>query len=223
MRISIILLLHILFSACNNINNDAAITNSFNQKNNSSKDDGVKEQSVYDEFLIKISELSNIDSPKFSIVIYKNNEVSQNLNIPDDMDEYLSFDRRFFTVEDVNFDGYEDFYFMDYMGIVLKRRDNYPIVKEICDGIITRLLNDRNPKLAKKFVKKCLKDMFKGKYDIKYFLTSKTLKIELLQNCETVRRYLANFLNSGAIKNWIRKVHKCVNLVDLVKSFQTSI
>ena len=36
MRISIILLLHILLSACNNINNDAAITNSFNQKNNSS-------------------------------------------------------------------------------------------------------------------------------------------------------------------------------------------
>ena len=118
MRISIILLLHILLSACNNINNDAAITNSFNQKNNSSNNDGVKEQSVYNEFLIKISELSNIDSPKFSIVVYKNNEVSQNLNIPDDMDEYLSFDKRFFTVEDVNFDGYEDFYFIDYMGMV---------------------------------------------------------------------------------------------------------
>ena len=34
------------------------------------------------------------------------------------MDEYLSFDKRFFTVEDVNFDGYEDFYFIDYMGMV---------------------------------------------------------------------------------------------------------
>ena len=28
------------------------------------------------------------------------------------------FDRRFFTLEDVNFDGYEDFYFTDYMGMV---------------------------------------------------------------------------------------------------------
>lgn len=72
----------------------------------------------------------------------------------------------------------ENKFYMDYMGIVLKRRDNSPIVKEVCDGIITRLLNDRNPKLAKKFVKKCLKDMFKGKYDIKYFLTSKTLKMK---------------------------------------------
>ena len=118
MRISIILLIHILLSACNNSNNDAAIANSIKQKNNSSNNDVVQEQSVYNEFLIKISELSNIDSPKFSIVVYKNNEVSQNLNIPDDMDEYLSFDKRFFTVEDVNFDGYEDFYFIDYMGMV---------------------------------------------------------------------------------------------------------
>ena len=118
MRISIILLIHILLSACNNINNDAAITNSIKQKNNSSNNDVEQEQSIYNEFLIKISELSNIDSPKFSIEVYKNNEVSQNLNIPDDMDEYLSFDRRFFTVEDVNFDGYEDFYFIDYMGMV---------------------------------------------------------------------------------------------------------
>ena len=118
MRISIILLIHILLSACNNINNDAAINNSVNQKNNSSNNDVVKEQSVHNEYLIKINELSNIDSPKFSIEVFKNNEVSQNLNIPDDMDEYLSFDRRFFTVEDVNFDGYEDFYFIDYMGMV---------------------------------------------------------------------------------------------------------
>ena len=51
----------------------------------------LNEQTVHNEFLIKISELSNIESPKFSIVVYKNNEVSQNLNIPDDMDEYLSF------------------------------------------------------------------------------------------------------------------------------------
>lgn len=69
-------------------------------------------------------------------------------------------------------------YKMNYMGIVLKRRDNSPIVKEVCDGIITRLLNERSPEQARKFTKKCLKDMFKGKYDMKYFLTSKTLKLK---------------------------------------------
>ena len=30
----------------------------------------------------------------------------------------IPFASRFFTVEDVNFDGYEDFYFTDYMGMV---------------------------------------------------------------------------------------------------------
>ena len=118
MRISIILLLNILLSACNYSNNDAAIINVINQKDNSSYNDLVNEQYVHNEFLIKISDLSNIESTKFSIVVYKNNEVSQNLNIPDDLDEYLTFDRRFFTLEDVNFDGYEDFHFIDYMGMV---------------------------------------------------------------------------------------------------------
>tara|TARA_B100000768_G_C11283547_1_gene380303 strand:- start:1498 stop:5589 length:4092 start_codon:yes stop_codon:yes gene_type:complete len=69
-------------------------------------------------------------------------------------------------------------YKMNYMGIVLKRRDNAPIVKEVCEGIITRLLNDKSPSKAKKFTKKCMKDMFTGKYDIKYFLTSKTVKLK---------------------------------------------
>jgi len=66
----------------------------------------------------------------------------------------------------------------NFMGIVLKRRDNAPIVKEICGGIIDQLINFRNPKGAKEYTQKCLQDMFDGKYDIKYFLTSKTLKLK---------------------------------------------
>jgi DNA polymerase elongation subunit (family B) len=69
-------------------------------------------------------------------------------------------------------------YKMDFMGIVLKRRDNAPIVKEVCEGIITRLLNDKDPIKAKEFTEKCLDDMINSKYDIKYFLTSKTLKLK---------------------------------------------
>ena len=45
---------------------------------------------MFIRIFIKISDLSNIESTKFSIVVYKNNEVSQNLNIPDDMHEYLT-------------------------------------------------------------------------------------------------------------------------------------
>ena len=66
----------------------------------------------------------------------------------------------------------------DFMGIVLKRRDNAPIVKEICNGIIDALINRKDPKGAKNFTKQCLRDMFENKYDINYFLTSKTLKLK---------------------------------------------
>ena len=66
----------------------------------------------------------------------------------------------------------------DFMGIVLKRRDNSPIVKEVCGGIIDYLINHRSPQGAKDYVRKCLENLFAGKYDIKYFLTSKTLKMK---------------------------------------------
>ena len=69
-------------------------------------------------------------------------------------------------------------YKQDFMGIVLKRRDNAPIVKEVCNEIIDSLINFKDPKRAKKFTKQCLKDMFADKYDINYFLTSKTLKLK---------------------------------------------
>ena len=71
-----------------------------------------------------------------------------------------------------------DSYKQDYNGIVLKRRDNAPIVKEICGGIINCLINDKDPIKAKKFTNDCLTKMFNNEYDIKYFLTSKTLKMK---------------------------------------------
>lgn len=64
------------------------------------------------------------------------------------------------------------------MGIVLKRRDNAPIVKEICSGIIDYLINHKDPDGAKNYTIKCLQDMFNGKYNIKYFLQSRTLKLK---------------------------------------------
>jgi DNA polymerase elongation subunit (family B) len=69
-------------------------------------------------------------------------------------------------------------YKQDYMGIVLKRRDNAPIVKEICSGIIDFLVNKKDPYGAKQFAENCLEDMFQGKYDIKYFLQSRSLKLK---------------------------------------------
>ena len=67
-------------------------------------------------------------------------------------------------------------YKQDFMGIVLKRRDNAPIVKEICSGIIDFLINKKNPQKAREYTIECLNNLFLGKYDIKYFLQSRSLK-----------------------------------------------
>jgi hypothetical protein len=69
-------------------------------------------------------------------------------------------------------------YKQDFMGIVLKRRDNAAIVKEICGGIIDYLINKRSPQGAKDYLRTCLEKMFNGEYDIKYFLQSRTLKLK---------------------------------------------
>ena len=71
-----------------------------------------------------------------------------------------------------------DKYKQDYNGIVLKRRDNAPIVKEICGGIINRLIDEKDPEKARKFTIDCMNSMFNNEYNIKYFLTSKTLKMK---------------------------------------------
>jgi DNA polymerase elongation subunit (family B) len=71
-----------------------------------------------------------------------------------------------------------DKYKQDYNGIVLKRRDNAPIVKEICGGIIHNLIDLKNPIKAKQYTIDCMNSMFNNEYNIKYFLTSKTLKLK---------------------------------------------
>lgn len=62
------------------------------------------------------------------------------------------------------------------MGIVLKRRDNAPIVKIICSGIIDQILNKRDPKGAVKQTKINLKNMLAGKVDFDKFIITKTLR-----------------------------------------------
>lgn len=69
-------------------------------------------------------------------------------------------------------------YKQDCMGIVLKRRDNAPIVKLVCGGIINRLMDDKNPQLALQFTQQCLENMMNNQYNIKYFLQSRLLKMK---------------------------------------------
>ena len=62
------------------------------------------------------------------------------------------------------------------MGLVLKRRDNAPIVKDVYGGIIDILLNERSINKAKEFLQKCLQDIIDENIDINKLIISKALR-----------------------------------------------
>jgi DNA polymerase elongation subunit (family B) len=64
------------------------------------------------------------------------------------------------------------------MGIVLKRRDNAPIVKTIYGGIMDIILNKRDLEGSKKFFYNSIRDLLDGKVDISQLIISKTVKNE---------------------------------------------
>ena len=62
------------------------------------------------------------------------------------------------------------------MGIVLKRRDNAPIVKEIFGGAIDILMKEMDIQKSIDFVKNSLNDLLDGKYPMKKFIITKSLR-----------------------------------------------
>jgi DNA polymerase elongation subunit (family B) len=62
------------------------------------------------------------------------------------------------------------------MGIVLKRRDNAPIVKDIYGGIIDILMKQQNIKEAIDFLKSCLQNIVDEKYPIDKLIITKSLR-----------------------------------------------
>jgi DNA polymerase elongation subunit (family B) len=62
------------------------------------------------------------------------------------------------------------------MGIVLKRRDNAPIVKYIYGGIIDRIINQLDIQLSISFLKKSLQELLDGKFGLDNLIITKTLK-----------------------------------------------
>lgn len=69
-----------------------------------------------------------------------------------------------------------DKYFMKAMGIVLKRRDNAPIVKIVVGGIIETILKTKDVDLAIKHTKTVLGKLMRGEYSMDKFVMSKNLK-----------------------------------------------
>jgi DNA polymerase elongation subunit (family B) len=62
------------------------------------------------------------------------------------------------------------------MGIVLKRRDNAPIVKDIYGGIIDILMKKQNIQEAIDFLKGCLQNIVEEKYPMEKLIITKSLR-----------------------------------------------
>jgi DNA polymerase elongation subunit (family B) len=62
------------------------------------------------------------------------------------------------------------------MGIVLKRRDNAPIVKDIYGGIIDILMQENDIEKAAEFLKSCLQQMVEEKYGMDKLVITKSLR-----------------------------------------------
>ena len=62
------------------------------------------------------------------------------------------------------------------MGIVLKRRDNAPIVKDVFGGALDILMQDRDVKTAQKFVDGKLLDVLENRVPLEKFILSKSLR-----------------------------------------------
>ena len=79
------------------------------------------------------------------------------------------------------------------MGIVLKRRDNAPIVKDIYGGIIDILMKKQNVNEAVDFAKECINKMIDGKYQCpdckKLFKKLRYVDDHLKRNCKVRRSY----------------------------------
>ena len=78
------------------------------------------------------------------------------------------------------------------MGIVLKRRDNAPIVKKIYGGIIDILLNQHDLNASVGFLRKQLQDLVDGKVPLEDLIITKTLKAEYKDPTKIAHKVLAD-------------------------------
>ena len=78
------------------------------------------------------------------------------------------------------------------MGIVLKRRDNAPIVKVVCGGIIDKILNERDSIGAVQFTQDTLQDIITGKFHMDKYIITKTFRTGYKDWTRIVQAVLAN-------------------------------
>jgi hypothetical protein len=62
------------------------------------------------------------------------------------------------------------------MGIVLKRRDNAPIVKDVYGGVIDILMKERNLQMAVNYVNSCMQQLINGNITMEKLIITKSLR-----------------------------------------------
>jgi hypothetical protein len=77
------------------------------------------------------------------------------------------------------------------MGIVLKRRDNAPIVKDVYGGIIDILMKKQNVPEAISFLRGCLQNIVDEKFPIEKLIITKSLRSGY-KNPKSIPCYVAN-------------------------------
>jgi DNA polymerase elongation subunit (family B) len=78
------------------------------------------------------------------------------------------------------------------MGIVLKRRDNAPIVKDIYGGIIDILMKEHDIEKAAEFLKQCLQNMVDERYGMEKLIITKSLRSGYKNPAQIAHKVLAD-------------------------------
>ena len=78
------------------------------------------------------------------------------------------------------------------MGIVLKRRDNAPIVKDVFGGALDILMQERNVRKAQEFVNEMLKKVLDNQIPLEKFIVSKSLRDDYKNPEQIAHRVLAD-------------------------------
>jgi DNA polymerase elongation subunit (family B) len=78
------------------------------------------------------------------------------------------------------------------MGIVLKRRDNAPIVKDVFGGALDTLLTEKDVKKAQAFVNQKLLDILENRVPLEKYIVSKSLRDDYKNPDQIAHRVLAD-------------------------------
>jgi DNA polymerase elongation subunit (family B) len=78
------------------------------------------------------------------------------------------------------------------MGIVLKRRDNAPIVKDVYGGIIDILMKEKDIQKAVDFLQGCLKNIIEEKYPMDKLIITKSLRSNYKNPQQIAHKVLAD-------------------------------